>query len=353
MTYKFLKLFQQILEAYPSNHRTIIEKLKISKSSYYWLRNEIQKFGSTGSLCSDNREAASICWILKRCQLKCLFRLPHIRLLLMKFKAKFKKVSGRAPSDRVIHNYLKEELGYSYKRGSARPLQSSDPKLKYLQAIFSWRILEQILDDRLVINIDESSYFRSIKANYSWLQKGKRKSIINSIWRWSVNMIFGLWTNGNWIGTLSSTTTTKSIDFCRFLLIVHKFVMLCLSQNVEDVTVTLDNARIHLTWKAQRVAHMLVMKVMWLPPYSPSLAPVEWVFRISKKRLASQRDHTIINFSKNYSKIAITDTLNKMNSIVGSRIWLRFIEESKECIKRVLECIKKMNKVREVIQRED
>ena len=54
----------------------------------------------------------------------------------MKYKAKLKEVFGRAPPDGVIHDYLKEELEYSHKRGSARPLQSVDPKLKYLQAIF-------------------------------------------------------------------------------------------------------------------------------------------------------------------------------------------------------------------------
>ena len=45
----FLKLFQQILEASPSNHREIIKELKISKSSYYKLRNEIQRFSSIDS----------------------------------------------------------------------------------------------------------------------------------------------------------------------------------------------------------------------------------------------------------------------------------------------------------------
>ena len=269
----------------------------------------------------------------------------------MKFKAKVKKVSGRVPSNRVIRNYFKTELSYSYKRGSSRQLWSTDPKLKYLQAIFSWRILQQISDNKWIINIDESSSSRSIKANYSLLPKGKRKPIINSVWRWRANMIFGLWTDGNWIGVLSSTTT-KSIDFCRFLLITQMFIALCLSQKIGDVTITLDNARIHLTWKAQRVAHMLGLKVIWLPPYSPSLAPVKWVFVMSKKKLVSLRDHAIINFSKNYGKIAIVDTLSSMNRAVGRRIWLKSIEESKECTQRILEYIKKSSRVRQITQGE-
>ena len=41
---------------------------------------------------------------------------------------KVKKVYERVQSNRVILSYLKDELGYSYKRDLARSLWSTDPK---------------------------------------------------------------------------------------------------------------------------------------------------------------------------------------------------------------------------------
>ena len=220
--------------------------------------------------------------------IKILVSPPTYSMTVYDIKANINRVSGRAPPKKVIYDYLKKEIKYSYKRGSTRPLCSKSSKLKYLQAIFSWRIMKEIEQNRWIINIDESSYSRSIKTNYSWLPKGKRKAIINSAWIRSANMIFGLWTNGNWIGILSSRTT-MSDDFWRFLLIVQNFIKMCLYLKVEDVTISLDNAPIHLSSRTRRAAHIMGLRVMWLPPYSPSLAPVEWVFGLSKKKLDSRR----------------------------------------------------------------
>ena len=49
------------------------------------------------------------------------------------------------------------------------------------------------------------------------------------------------------------STSTKSNDFWEFLLVIQKYLALRLSQRIIDVKIKLTNARIHITWRAQRV----------------------------------------------------------------------------------------------------
>ena len=53
-----------------------------------------------------------------------------------------------------------KDLGYSYKKGWSRSILSDDPKLKYAQAVFRARMLTWLNNGNLIVNIDESSYYR-------------------------------------------------------------------------------------------------------------------------------------------------------------------------------------------------
>ena len=49
------------------------------------------------------------------------------------------------------------------------------------------------------------------------------------------------------------SNSTKSIDFCEFLMVIQKYLALRLPQRIIDVTIIPNNDRIHITWRAQRV----------------------------------------------------------------------------------------------------
>ena len=63
-----------------------------------------------------------------------------------------------------------------------------------------------------------------------------------------------------------------------------------------------------------------------MPPYSPSLAPTEWVFGSTKKLLASQIKTKCVNFSKHYGKMMIVKCLKHIRKDIGVRIWQKFIQ---------------------------
>ena len=108
-------------------------------------------------------------------------------------------VNGRIPTLRATKQWLSSKLGYVYKKGSSRSIPSNNPKLKYLQAIFCWRILDFLKEDYYVINVDECSSSKLFKQNYSWLLKGEGAPIINIKCKGSANAIFALGWDGEWI----------------------------------------------------------------------------------------------------------------------------------------------------------
>ena len=111
-------------------------------------------------------------------------------MLLEKFEVDRKESKVRA--------FIKEGLGYSYKRGWSRPSANKQRNSKLLQSIFSSRMLESLYEDVLLINVDESCYSRSIKTSYSWLPKGVSSPIINTNHAGQATLILGLWSNGEW-----------------------------------------------------------------------------------------------------------------------------------------------------------
>ena len=235
------------------------------------------------------------------------------------------QITQRSPPIHWISKFLKEELKYSYKRGSSRSTLSHNPKLKYMQWIFSKMVIDFIAEKKIIFNVDESTYSRSIKCNYSWLPLGESSAIINSNWTGKANVIFGLSTDGNWLAVISDKTT-NSVKFWRYLLLLRKFVTIWMKVDSENVVYTLDNAPIHVSLKTKKAAEQLETKLFLLPPYSPSLAPTEWVFGVSKKRLSSQKKMRSINFSKQRGKIEIIECFNMIDRNSGVRIWMQFFK---------------------------
>ena len=194
-----------------------------------------------------------------------------------------------------------------------------------MQWIFSKKVIDFITAKKLVFNIDESTYSRSIKCNYSWLPRGESSAIINSNRTGKAYVIFRLSTDGNWLAVISDKTTDSEV-FWRYLLLLNKFVAIWMKAETNDVVYTLDNARYHVSSKTKKAAEQLEMKLMLLPPYSPSLAPTELIFGVSKRKLASQRKLKVFNFNKSSGKMEIIKLFKMIDQSFERRIWIQFLK---------------------------
>ena len=225
--------------------------------------------------------------------------------------------------------YLRNSLGYRFKKGSSRNPLSMKKELKFSQAIFAWRILSDLYTGRLVINVDESSFGRSIRNNYSWLPKGSTYPIINAKCEGRVSMIFGLCSNGKWIAMIQDQTVTEK-TFQIFLLFWKKFVDCWHQDNNQPLKVILDNTSLHLTEEVQKIAQIIGVELNWLPPYSPTLAPVETAFGVIKRKIWTTKSKEKINFSKPSGRKVIIDILKTVTYDILIGVWLHFIWEAKK-----------------------
>ena len=152
------------------------------------------------------------------------------------------------------------------------------------------------------------------------------------------------------------TGTTNSKKFWIFLMLLKKFIEIWTPIKAENVILTMDNAVIHHSKITLKAVTALELKILLLPPYSPSLAPVEWVFGICKKKLAATQKWKLINFGKRYGKREIAEILLQIDRTMIRRIWVKFLEGTKFIILNVLQISKLIQdweeKVEEIEERQ-
>ena len=226
---------------------------------------------------------------------------------------------------------MKKKIQYSYKRDTDRNIRAKSSASLFQQAIFGSILLNEIYDDSIVANIDESHFGRSVKSNYSWLPINECSGIINVGSQGTITLIWSLLSNGHWIWLLNKSTTTAQ-DFCLFLYIHRIYLDTCLGMPQSQIVVTLDNASIHWTSETMKTASSLGMKIVGLPPYCPHLAPAEFVFCMVKGYLRSRLSNKIVDYSKGSGKRAIIEGLEWMNIEKGIRMWSKIIKEAKIAI---------------------
>ena len=249
----------------------------------------------------------------------------------MKFRARIAQDLNTQPQLHSLRKFIKKELNYWYKRGSSRSISSKEPSCKYWQSIFSWRIISSIYSGQTIINVDESIFSRSVKSNYSWLPRGESSWILtpNHLSRWVV--YFALWSSGEWMALISNNIGNSN-RFCMFLFLLKRFIESALNLKLSRVILTLDNASTHWSHHSKKGMKALNLKGYFLPPYSPTLAPVELVFSIMKNFVSKRRNWIKLNFSKKSGRKALKDSLEILNKAAGLKLWIRFIIEAKKIL---------------------
>ena len=228
----------------------------------------------------------------------------------------------------VIKEFIKTELKYSYKKGSKRPVACKKEDLIYMQSIFSWRVLKDLHQGKLLVNIDESSYGRSIKRDYSWLPVGTSNPILNINWAGRASVIFGLISNGSWLW-MSVDETMKSLEYWIFIMILNEYLQaLNLKWEASSIKLLVDNASIHISSESVNVWTYYDLEINSLPPYSPNLAPVEMVFGFSKNLISKKFTKNKINFENRSGKLAIMNSFAGLDTKLCLKLWGELVRQA-------------------------
>ena len=223
---------------------------------------------------------------------------------------------------RTITKFMKNELSMSFKKASSRPIQIDVKIIQRLKALFSIMLTKQLDKIEWVVNLDESSFSRLTKQNYTWLLKGVPGSVKNIQFSWSINLITAISTTGASYSSMANKTT----DSDWFIAFFHKlFKEIEIKEGIDRrmVLLILDNAPCHQSNKVTGYLEVKHIKHIFLPQYSPDLAPVELFFgRVKQLVKGCRKRSTNLNKSEGVDLIALQIKLITRDCI--KRIWTHF-----------------------------
>jgi putative transposase len=120
--------------------------------------------------------------------------------------------------------------------------------------------------------------------------------------------------NGN--DTIEFPNSTKSDDFCEFLLKVR-----C-NNPMNRICLIMDNFATHKAKKVREKAGELNIELIYLPPYSPDLNPIEYLWKSIKR---------VVSISKIENKQELVDIVRERfidlaANLSMARMWIpRFL----------------------------
>ena len=228
---------------------------------------------------------------------------------------------------RWMTKFLNCELGMSFKKASSRLFSVDVKRIHQLKVLFSVILAKHLSKHTLLINFDESSFSRLTKRWYTWLIKGAPGSMKNIQLKGSLNLVSAIASSGSTYSAISIGTMKKEGT----KLFLHKLIKEI--ESTEGVTkdkfvIILDNASWHQSKLVTDFMESNQINHIFLPQYSPDLAPVETFFANLKNRIA-RRKWKIIDLAKEEGTKMITEEIQNITAVQVKRSWWRFYKRIK------------------------
>ena len=187
------------------------------------------------------------------------------------------------------------------------------------------------------LNIDESSFSRLTKTDYTWLAKGYPGSIKNIIISGSLSLITAMSTTGCTYSAISS----KTVNSYGFILVLKKlFKELKRREGIErgKALLILDNAPWHQAkWVLEHLDKEGISYI-FIPPYTPELAPVELLFGFLKRRITRNRSEAL-NFRTKRGRRVIADELLAIDWETVKAMWSHLYSKIKDLLEEITQFI--------------
>ena len=146
-------------------------------------------------------------------------------------------------------------------------------------------------------------------------------------------MITAILSNGEFL-SLILEDTGNSDKFWKFLLILKYAICYVMKIRETEWIVVLDNAKIHHSNITLKTMKALGFTIMFLPAYSPSLAPVELFFRMIKSEMRKTMHKKQIWFNESKDRIEIYNAALNWRITWIRKMWIESIIMAKQWILR-------------------
>ena len=142
--------------------------------------------------------------------------------------------------------------------------------------------LSEAGSDREIIYIDETGFNEYYYREYGWSKRGVPIEGKRSGLRYSrINLVAGK-TGNRLIGSMIYKETMESEFFEEWF---RKIFLRDIEKLKENAVIVMDNARFHRKRVLETIIKETRHHLLFLPPYSPDLNPIEKVWANIKKRL--------------------------------------------------------------------
>ncbi len=273
--------------------RYIDEFIEESKS------NHNSKGGSSSKLNSEQEEC------LKQHLEEVTYR--HIKQICLHIE----KTYGLIYSRSGMEGWLKRK-GFVYKRPKNIP-QKTD-LARQQQFIECYEGLKNNLkEDEAIFFMDEIHPSHQVHAAYGWIKKGEEKTLRTSVRQERLHVVGA-------IELEKMTLISQELPYIDSENIVKFIKHLKEQSQYSKIYLICDNAAYHKSDEIKKLTRRGRVQIVYLPPYSPNLNPIERLWKVLRERVTyNQIYETFEDFSKAIRGF-FTETIPKIQDTLRSRI---------------------------------
>jgi len=196
------------------------------------------------------------------------------KAIICHIKVKFEVQYSRGGVTELLHR-----LGFSFKKATAIPGKANRDKQQTFINQYNG-----IKPHGLVYFGDSTHPEFAPTITYGWIKKGENFEVkTNSGWRKRVNICGAIEVKSLDVIARSCKTVNKQ-SICELLKAIRRK-----NSTLEKIYLVLDGAPYNKAEKVRELAKSLKIKIMYLPPYSPNLNPIERLWKFMKKKVTANR----------------------------------------------------------------
>ena len=210
LTNKYRIYIRHLLKEFPENYHSIKAAFKLSTGTFCKLKKMKNSTFDTEEWIVQKRHGKSFSSTGAQKFIAKTLCPPQFSMTIKKIRKTVYDELGETYSSYIVKNFVKNALKFNFKKGCSRPPKYIQPKTVITKGLFWTELLRMIhKQQQLIFNVDEWSFTRAVKAEYSWLPVGKSSMVINDHWKGSASLIMALGSNGQWFwiiwqGTINS-----------------------------------------------------------------------------------------------------------------------------------------------------
>lgn len=199
---------------------------------------------------------------------------PTTKSVISHIKIKFNFLFSRGGVTELLHR-----IGFSFKK--ATPVPGKAKKDKQQAFINQYN---GVKPHGIVYFGDSTHPEFAPTITYGWIKTGENFDVkTNSGWRRRVNICGAISINSLDVIARSFDTVNKE-SICEILRAIRYK-----NPNEEKIYLVLDGAAYNKAFKVKKLAKNLNIRILYLPPYSPNLNPIERLWKFMKKKVTANR----------------------------------------------------------------